>query len=311
MQNSILFIEKFLSMKTIKIFIISLLIVPVLVFTLSPIEGLAQNRGELPEAGLAEEKRKREKGKQREVDGELIDQEEDESVPQEIQSQKSESAQQNVRWEYDGAKWFAVGNLPQCPKPPALKTPVNMNYVASILYPGQYRGNHYKAHGGFGFEGYGNAITVRAPITAELYGGVHYMQDGVEQYMFDFIAPCGIMYRFDHLSVLSPKLDAYAKTLPLQIEDSRFRRKPTGIIFEVGEEVATGVGMTGNPFIDFGVYDLRKKNDASKDSAWSAIHPGEQTLYAVCWFDWLSEADSKRAWELPPRGGDSSSDYCK
>ena len=133
--------------------------------------------------------------------------------------------------------------------------------------------------------------------------------------MFDFLNSCGIKYRFDHLYTLSPKFQELAEKLPEpKVDDSRTTNF-NPIKVETGETIATAVGLKqgGNVFVDFGVYDLRQRNEASKNSAWLQEHDNDQAAYAVCWLDILPSGDSEKAKSLP--GGDSTSgkqsDYCK
>ena len=43
-----------------------------------------------------------------------------------------------------------------CPEKLLFDTPVDLNLVTSILYPGQIRANYFKPHGGFRFDGLGD-----------------------------------------------------------------------------------------------------------------------------------------------------------
>ena len=82
----------------------------------------------------------------------------------------------------------------------------------------------------------------------------------------------------------------------------------------VGETIGTAVGyLSGNFFLDWGVYNLRARNEASEDSAWLAQHPGELAPYAICWFDHLSPGDRTIVRNLPPADWQSGamSDYCR
>ena len=61
-----------------------------------------------------------------------------------------------------------------CPEKLLFDTPVDLNLVTSILYPGQIRANYFKPHGGFRFDGLGdnnNKITVKIPIDSFLVLG--------------------------------------------------------------------------------------------------------------------------------------------
>lgn len=222
-----------------------------------------------------------------------------------------------------------------CPDPFVFKMPIDLSLATSILYPGQIRGGDYKAHGGFRFDGKRpSEITVTAPYDAMVIAGARYPVNGEIQYTFDFEHPCGIRYRFGHLLTLSPKFQAIAEKFPLpEGLDSRTTQVNPSIEVKQGEVVATGVGLTKggpedfggyNTFLDWGVYDYRKQNEASQRSDWATLHASEDpnwtTYYnsdiyqhAVCWFDWISSEDKAKVLSL--RSADSqsgrASDYCK
>lgn len=230
---------------------------------------------------------------------------------------------QKVTWMQSENGWTHTGDLPVCPE--TIPLPVDINQVTAILYPGQYRGGDYKPHGGFRFDkATSNNVTISAPFDAEVVKGARYSVSGDPQYVFDFIHPCGYMYRLGHLLTLSPKLKAIADKLPVNGEgDSRDTPINPRVQFKAGETIATGTGITKNGsgpgginvFVDWGVYDLRTKNKASEDPAWAAKpeHSSEIPQHALCWFDLLSPADEAKVRALPPADGQSgkTSDYCK
>lgn len=194
---------------------------------------------------------------------------------------------------------------PPCPEPLSFQTPVDLNKVTSILYPGQKRGGDFKHHGGFRFDNSkSDDIEVRAPLDSYLKEAQAYTERGEVQYLFDFAHPCGLVYRFDHLETLSPKLAEFAKTLPVLSEEewksgSGVHQKDLtnlNISVKQGELIATSVGFrkTNNAFVDLGVYDLRGKNMFQ--------NPRNN---AICWFDLLPASDSARVKSLP--AGDSKS----
>jgi len=99
-------------------------------------------------------------------------------------------------------------------------------------------------------------------------------------------------------------------------DDSRTTKlSPTAVT--AGETIATAVGFakTSNVSVDFGVYDLRAPNTASKSSAYQTEHKDQASLayFGVCWLDLFSSDDKLAAKALP--GGDATagktSDYCK
>jgi len=203
-----------------------------------------------------------------------------------------------------------------------MTTPVDMSLVTSILYPGQERGGHYKAHGGFRFDGSANdEITVRAPYDPTLVAASRYIESGEVQYLLEFKADCGLTYRFDHFKTLSAKLQEMAENLPEAKEgDSRAHRPTFTVKVTAGEIIATAVGLSKRPdaeepntFVDLGVYDKKNRNQISlEDPEWAKKHEAEQNQawYGICWFDSLPSADRQRVLSLPASGDDASSDYC-
>jgi len=201
-----------------------------------------------------------------------------------------------------------------CPTP-LLQTPVDLSRVTSILYPGQERGGNYKAHGGFGFDNAtDNSVTVKIPLDGKITRVVRYREIGEVQYLFEFEGNCGVSFRFDHLRKLTAKFEAVVNAFPIK-EDTRTDPVSPPVPVMVGEVIATEVGFLNNVSVDFGVYDMRQKNEASKDPAWASAHsqfPADS--YGICWFDSLPQADSLVVKSLPSRDGTNqgkTSDYCK
>ena len=201
-----------------------------------------------------------------------------------------------------------------CPTP-LLQTPVDLSRVTSILYPGQERGGNYKAHGGFGFDNAtDNLVTVKIPLSGKITRVVRYRELGEVQYLFEFEGNCGVSFRFDHLRKLTSKFEAVVNAFPIK-EDTRTDLVSPPVAVTVGEVIATEVGFLNNVSVDFGVYDMRQKNEASKDPAWASAHsqfPADS--YGICWFDSLPQADSAVVKLLPSREGSKNgqtSDYCK
>ena len=203
--------------------------------------------------------------------------------------------------------------LPSCPTP-LLQTPVDLSKVTSILYPGQERGGDYKAHGGFGFDNAtDNLVTVTIPLSGKITSVVRYREIGEIQYLFEFEGDCGVSYRFDHLRKLTPKFEAVVNAFPIK-EDTRGDRVSPPVAVTVGEVIATEVGFLKNVSVDFGVYDMRQKNEASKDPTWASAHsqyPADS--HGICWLNSLPQADSAAVKLLPSRDAKNgkTSDYCK
>ena len=224
-----------------------------------------------------------------------------------------------LSWQQTAGGWQAVGSVPDCPAQPMMTLPADLSQVTSILYPGQTRGGNYKPHGGFRFDNRpNNDIAVEAPLDGFLVRGSRYLELGEVQYAIDIMHNCGIMYRFDHLRVLSPAVQAIADTWPAPSEgDSRTNPVQPPLAITQGMVLATSVGFeqTNNVGFDWGVYDFRTENEASASAAYQAAHAQDAELawHAVCWFDWLPRSDQAAVRGLP--AGDSTSgtasDYCK
>ncbi len=200
-----------------------------------------------------------------------------------------------------------------CPTP-LLQTPVDLSKVTSILYPGQERGGNYKAHGGFGFDNAtDNLVTVKIPLSGKITRVVRYREMGEIQYLFEFDGNCGVSFRFDHLRKLTAKFEVVVSAFPIK-EDTRTDSVNPPVAVMVGEVIATEVGFLNNVSVDFGVYDMRQKNEASKGPTWASAHsqfPADS--YGICWFNSLPQADSAAVKLLPSRDGKNgkTSDYCK
>lgn len=203
---------------------------------------------------------------------------------------------ENVAFESQGSK--------ACPEPLVLQPPVDLDKVTGILYPGQERGGHFKYHGGFNLANSKyDEIEVRAPIDAKVTDGVRYIEMGQVQYMFDFETSCGIKYRLDHLSILSPKFAEIAAKLPEpKVDDSRTTSlKGKNIQVTQGEVIATAVGTPSDPGFDFGVYEF---------NGFDPFHNFQKN--ALCWFDLLPASDSAYIKSLPPSGIEgNTSTICK
>lgn len=216
---------------------------------------------------------------------------------------------------------------PACPDPLELNVPTtNVSEITSILYPGQTRqgefnglGGTYKAHGGFRFDKKtDHNVDVVMPFNGSVWRAARLTVEGEIQYGFDIVNACGVMIRLGHLRELTPAFQAIADKLPAAIEgDSRATKVLPMVAFKTGDKIATAVGLKNskNVGFDYGVYDLRKDNQASKDPDYKAAHAdtGETSFHGLCWPNNLSAKDAKIIKALP--GGDQvagkTSDYCK
>ncbi len=199
--------------------------------------------------------------------------------------------------------------------PTTIQSPVNVSLATSILYPGQYRGNEYKSHGGFRFDSiHNNQVTVTLPLDAHIDRAARYIESGQVQYLFEFSHPCGLSYRLDHLLTLTPKFKAIADGLPTPTSSSQTTRLDPPPSVTAGETIATAVGIANNTFFDFGMSDTRHTNAAAQDPAYVTKHVDNPTaVYGICWFDLLPPVDAAKVKALP--AGDQTSgktsDYCQ
>lgn len=223
----------------------------------------------------------------------------------------------SVTWGWTGSAWAANGTAPACASPLRVQSPVDLNLVTSVLYPGQVRGD-YKAHGGFRFDlpGQRNDLSVVAPLEGTLLRGAKYLAFGEVQYTLDWIHPCGIMQRLGHIRDLAPRFETLMASFPTNPEgDSRSTNFPAGLSVAAGELIgtATGIRATSNVFLDWGMYDLRQRNASSADPSWFAQHNNDTHPYGLCWFGNLPPADEARVRALPPADGvmGRTSDYCR
>ena len=102
------------------------------------------------------------------------------------------------------------------------------------------------------------------------------------QYGFDIQNECGIMIRLGHLHDLTPKFQKIVDALPVgTVANSESQKIEPSIPFKQGDVIATVVGFKNshNVGFDYGVYDLRSNNEASKDPAYVNPEQAARTIY--------------------------------
>lgn len=247
-------------------------------------------------------------------------------APQPIKTKESN----DVIWAFDEQKqeWYVQsGKAPKCDSSFQFdSSPVDFSTVATVLFPGQYRGYNYKPHGAFRvYDATAGQVDIKMPVDAKITSLTRYLEspDNAMQYLVTFVNDCGIEIKFDHLATLSPRLQAIAETRPAaKLDDTRGdpNNKPTPELFKAGEVIATVIGHpnTKNYGFDFGVSDYREPNTISKNKDWVALHETyiASEWYGVCWFDMLPGEDAdtaKKLSETPtnPEKPNLVSDYCK
>ncbi|MBI4092945.1 MAG: hypothetical protein HY420_03405, partial [Candidatus Kerfeldbacteria bacterium] len=233
-----------------------------------------------------------------------------------IKSFDTTSASAVINWTFDGSTWQSNKTPPACANPVVIPSPVDLSLASSILYPGQYRGGEYKPHGGFRFDNSSyDKITVTVPLDGRVVSAARYIESGQVQYLFDIYSACGIRVRFDHLFTVSSAFQAIADQLPApKIGDSRTTNLATPVVVKAGDVIGTAVGTPTNPFVDFGVYDLREQNSISSDADWASEHANEKEMgwYGACWLTMLPTADANVVQNLPAsdQTAGKTSDYC-
>ena len=220
-----------------------------------------------------------------------------------------------VLWSFDGTTWSPNGTPPDCSEPFVVQTPVDMNIVTGALWPGQVRGA-YVAHGGFRFDANDDTnVTVRAPIGSHLIQASQYLESGEKQYLLFFSVPCGFFYRFDHVRIVSTRLeDSLTDLPPATPGDSRTTYINPPVWIEQGDVIGTSVGISlSNIFVDFGLYDVRVPNNVIPNPAWADLYATDTEFahYGVCFFDYLSGNHGEIMRSLPTGVEGSTSDYCE
>jgi hypothetical protein len=215
---------------------------------------------------------------------------------------------------------------PDCPDTITLNTPSpQLKKATSVFYPGQNRtlasGPVYQSFGGFRFDTSKNTdVSVTMPFNGYAFRGNRMLVNGETQYSFDLANACGIMVRVGHLRTLSPGLQALADTLPAATATSSQYATISPVVgFSSGDTLATSVGLSGstpkNVMFDFGVYDLRTTNAATKTAAYKTAHAdtAELSYHGICWLNLLSTKDRATAQKLPVADSTAGkiSDYCK
>ncbi len=227
---------------------------------------------------------------------------------------------QELIWQQTATGWQATQTAPDCAKQPLFKAPADLSKATAVLYPGQTRGGNYKPHGGLRFDKTSdNMVTVQAPLDGFIVKGTRYIADGEDeiQYGFDIMNNCGIMYRVGHLRELPDNLQKIADTFPPAGASSQNQNVNPPVFIKQGDILATKVGIISdkNTFFDWGVYDYRQENEASKSATFQAAHTQDKELswHAVCWLkDWLPASDVATLAKTPagdPASG-KTSDYC-
>jgi hypothetical protein len=225
-----------------------------------------------------------------------------------------------VRWtEKEGTDWAPSSTPPECGSLEEMfgVFPIDSNVLTQFARPGRtgMNGTIYIAHGALRADNTTyDQIEVRFPAGGfSLYSANRrledYINDGEEQVKLEFHHPCGIQVRIDHLAKVTDRWAAIIKDVPIRT-DSRITFMPPGqYSVEAGEILAHAVGHATNTYLDFGVYDLRNKNDSAEMIARDWPEYRGSGDYAICWSGFFGP-QIRKLLEGLPAGVVATSDYC-
>lgn len=218
-----------------------------------------------------------------------------------------------IFWKHRFGKWEAPANPPACPDPIVFQSPVDLDSVTAILYPGQVRSGDFKPHGGFFIDG--RPAVVTSPIEGNVWRVAKFTDEFGLHYMFDIQHPCGIMVRLGHLGAVPSKMEAIFENVETGGYGESFTHEVDPVWVEAGEVIATDIQGEGYGGFDWGAYDLRQENEASKDPAFREAYTAsdaEQAFNAICWFDYLPPEQESVVRSLPAGDGKEgkNSAYC-
>lgn len=228
-----------------------------------------------------------------------------------------------VIWDWNGDKWVANGNAPQCTLP-IIPTGALLDFskVLSLVQPGQSRGGSYKPHGGLRWSAYGTYtpdVKISVPFDGVVVQAWQYLVGGIYQFGVNIENSCGIMVRLGHMQIPSVRFSQILSSLPVAAEnDSREYQINPPTAVKTGDVIATGVGMPApapadslGAYIDLGLLDLRHVNPVLGTN-YAPNADVKYAKYSLCWYqgNYLSPSDQSLAAKLPLANGDPTSDYC-
>ena len=112
----------------------------------------------------------------------------------------------------------------------------------------------------------------------------------------------------DHIAEITDQWYEIIKNVPVLLNDSRVTFMLDDQYFvELGEALGYAIGHSTNTYLDFGVYDLRKKNDSSEMMERDFPKYAATASHGICWAD-LFGAETQKLLEGKAV---SSSDFCE
>lgn len=230
-------------------------------------------------------------------------------------------------WEYNPSKpelgwyWAREGKPPACTEPIVMESPIDVNFVTAILYPGQIRGDgpkDFKPHGGFTLKP-NSPIEIKAPMDGYLVSVAKFTDVFGYHVGLTFQHPCGIQFGGGHWGALPPDIQAVVDKVPIKgFGESRTEPIIPPYFIKKGQVIVTGLQEKAHPErpgFDWGVADYRQRNAASNDPQFRELYGYApwNTYYGVCWLDLLPPDQRAVLKGLP--GGDGkqgkNSAYCK
>ena len=146
----------------------------------------------------------------------------------------------------------------------------------------------FKGHGYFRVADWQNVINVRLPIDGTLYAGskTHFAGrdaawDPELNYGLRFRTPCeGLSFRFGHIIQLTPSVATLFDEFSAQ-ENTETLWFDEPLEMSEGDVIGTAIGfpLTGNAFLDFGVYDDFKRVRTAQDPRF---------YNAACYYEFFS-----------------------
>ena len=239
-----------------------------------------------------------------------------------------------VEWSnWETGEWIPNSTPPKCGPLEEMfdVVPIDVSIVNEFGRPGREGGNgsYYVAHGYLrprntphdqievkfpadGFSLY--AVNRRVEdyyIEEKETDTVYHIADDEEQVKLEFHHPCGIKIMLDHLAQVTNRWAEIIKDVPVLTNDSRVTFMGSGEHFvEAGEVLAHAIGHATNTYLDFGVYDLRTKNQSAEMLArdWPEYVSGAS--HGVCWTGLFGQEVQKTLEDLTA-GSVSTSDFCE
>ena len=227
-----------------------------------------------------------------------------------------------ISWQINKDKMWRSNNTPvACGPLDELFSifPIDISILMQFARPGRATtmGNDpiYVAHGSLRADNTPHdQISVKFPATGFSLYAVNrrtesYIDSDEEQVKLEFMHPCGILLRLDHLAQLSDRWATIIQDVPVT-SDSRVTFFPQHTHFVTqGEVIANGIGHASNTYLDFGVYDLRQNNNIANYIATDWPEYQGSADHGICWPLLFSTEIETLLYSLPA-GAVATSDYC-